>query len=88
MWALDIGDGAKQDIAKLDSQIRIRVLLKLKWFVENFESIKPEPLHHDLKGDDKIKVGDWRIAYEIKHAKKFIFVRAVGHRSEIYKKRK
>ena len=88
MWSVDIGDGAKRDLAKLDAQIRERVLVKLKWFGENFDILKPEPLHHNFRGEDKLKVGDWRVVYEIKYEYRIIFVRYVEHRSEVYKRKK
>lgn len=88
MWLVEIGQGATKDLAKLDAPIRDRVLIKIKWFSENFDILKPDPLHHNLKGEDKLKVGDWRVVYEIRHETRLIFVQAVDHRSKIYKKRK
>ena len=43
------------------------------------------PLHGKYSGLFKLRVGDWRIVYEVKHNEKIITVHKIGHRKEIYK---
>ena len=55
--------------------------------VENKLSVQPElygvPLRRTLKGFRKLRIGDFRVIYQIE--KKTIRIVIVGHRSEVYK---
>lgn len=74
------------DLDKLDAQIKKRVLAKLVWLVNNFEYITPIPLGEPLRGFFKLRVGDWRIAYEVGDFRKLVTVHAIDRRDKIYKK--
>jgi len=69
LWRFDITDKGNADLKKLDSQIKNRVVEKLKWLVKNFEYITPVPLDEPLKGFFKLRVGDWMIVYDFEHEK-------------------
>jgi len=60
-WTSD----ALDDLQKLDQPIRKRILKKISWFQDHFQSITPEPLSGDLQGAFKIRIGDWREIYTI-----------------------
>jgi len=50
----------------------------------------PEALSGDLKGLKgfyKLRVGDYRVIYEILYEERTIVVHAIGHRRDIYRKR-
>ncbi|MBI5050281.1 MAG: type II toxin-antitoxin system RelE/ParE family toxin [Nitrospirae bacterium] len=85
MYRLDFSDDGKASLASLDKNISQRVLDKLKWLIQNIESITPLPLRKNLAGLYKLRVGDFRVMYEINHDDKVITVHKVGHRREIYK---
>lgn len=87
-WQFDITRDAQFDLDKLDPQVKRRVLAKLNWLVNNFEYITPIPLGEPLKGFFKLRIGDWRIAYEVEDAKKLVTVHAIDRRDKIYKKLK
>ncbi len=74
---------ALDDLEKIDRPIVKRILNKISWFSQYFDAITPEPLSADMAGLFKLRVGDWRIVYEI--GKDVIVIKAVGHRREIYK---
>jgi len=78
-WTSD----ALDDLQKLDQPIRKRILKKISWFQDHFQSITPEPLSGDLQGAFKIRIGDWRAIYTIESDA--IVNQAIGHRREIYK---
>ena len=61
-----------------------RVLKKLRWLAENFDSIKPEPLAGPFSGLLKLRVGDYRVIYQANREKKVLTIRLLGHRREIY----
>ena len=75
---------ATRDLTKLDKSIAQRTIKKLLWLAENLENIKPEPLSAELAGFYKLRVGNYRVIYEILHEEKSVIVHAIGHRREIY----
>jgi len=74
---------AVDDLGKLDSPVRKRILNRVSWFATHFEEIIPEPLSGDFASTYKFRVGDWRIVYRLRD--KRILILAVDHRREIYK---
>ncbi|MCL4456041.1 MAG: type II toxin-antitoxin system RelE/ParE family toxin [Nitrospirae bacterium] len=85
MYKLDFTDEGKAALASLDKTVAQRVLDKLKWFLQNIEAVNFKPLEGNLSGMYKLRVGDWRVIYEINHNDKVVTVHKVGHRREIYK---
>ena len=76
---------AIRDLEKLDKPVARRILKKVTWFSENFESIMPEPLAGGLKGTFKARVGDWRPVYTVEGGA--VVIQSVGHRGGIYRSR-
>jgi len=85
MYKLDFSAEGKASLALLDKEIGQRVLDKLKWLIQNIETIQLLPLRGKYSGLFKLKVGDWRVIYEANHNEKVITVHRVGHRREIYR---
>jgi len=50
-------------------------------------NIRPQPLKENLSNLYKLRVGDYRIIYEILADEETIVIHFIGHRKEIYKKR-
>ncbi len=76
---------AAQSIKRLPPDIKRRVKYKLEWLAEQIDIIRPVPLRGKFKGLYKLRVGNYRIIYEIDREKFLIIVHLVGHRREIYK---
>jgi mRNA interferase RelE/StbE len=76
---------ALNDLSKLDKTVSRRIIEKLSWLSENIESISPLSLTGKYTDLCKLRVGDWRVIYDINHDQKVITVHKAGHRSEIYK---
>lgn len=74
---------AQKQIMKLDKQIIPAIKSAIASLAEN-----PRPYgYKKLKGEEafRIRVGDYRIIYEIDDGKIIITVVSVGHRKDIYK---
>ena len=80
-WTRD----ALKDLEKIDRIIVVRILDKIRWFESNFTSVIPEPLHRNLRGLYKLRVGDYRVVYGI--AGKLVTIFQIGHRSDLYSNR-
>ena len=78
---------ASQDLGRLDKPVGRRIVERLKWLSANLDVIRLEALSGDLKGLYKLRVGNYRIIYEVLGEEQTIMVHAIGHRREIYRKR-
>ena len=88
MYSIDFTREAIEDLEKLDASVRERVLEKIKWFRENFESVIPLPLGGKWRGFFKLRVGDWRIVYNVDLGKNIITIHRIDHRTRVYKRKK
>jgi len=67
-----------------DKSLQKRILQKI-------ELLKVEPVPHDAKkvqgnkGDFRVRIGDYRILYELNWDKKVILVADIDKRSKVYK---
>ena len=84
-YDLDFSDEGKISFSSLDKAVAQRILNKLKWLTQNIDAISPLPLKWNFEGLYKLRIGDWRVIYDINHDQEVITVHRIGHRSEIYK---
>lgn len=83
-WRINFEPEAEADLFGLDRSTNDRILAKLAWLEQNFDNITPVPLSYSLAGVFKLRVGDYRILYEIKQSEHLVNIVAAGHRSKIY----
>ena len=86
-YQVQILDAAAKDLSKLGRPVASRIVKRLRWLADRMDQIDPEPLHGDLSGFFKLRVGDHRVVYELLGDERTIAVHAVGHRREIYRSR-
>ena len=56
--------------------------------IENLPEGPPEPAKTKMKGDNpfhRVRVGDYRIIYEIRNETFLILILKIGHRKEVYR---
>jgi mRNA interferase RelE/StbE len=87
MYSLRILDAATRELAALDRQVASRIAKRVQWLAENIDAIKPLPLSGELSRFYKLRVGDYRVLYEILSAERILVIHAIGHRREIYRPR-
>ena len=86
MYQIRILDVAERELAQLDKTVGRRIVKRIRWLAENIENVKPMPLTGDLAGFYKLRVGDYRVVYEILHVEQMLVIHLIGHRREIYRK--
>ncbi len=86
-WQFVFTKEVEMDLRRLDSSTRKRVLEKIKWMQENFNQIIPLPLGSEWRGFFKLRIGDWRVIYEIEALKRLIAIHCIDHRNKIYKRK-
>lgn len=86
MYRIRILDAATRELARLDKPVGRRIVERIHWLAANLDNIKPEALTGDLSGLYKLRVGDYRVVYEIVHDEQIVVIHAIGHRREVYRK--
>lgn len=84
-WQVILTREAEKDLDDLDSSIRNRIVQKLVWMRDNFDTVVPIPLGGLWRGFFKLRVGDWRVIYEIETKKRIVIIHQLGLRDKIYK---
>ena len=87
MYRVKILDAAEDDLEHLDKAVGRRIAKRIQWLADNFDNIKPEALTGDLAEFYKLRVGDYRVFYQILSDEQLIVIHHIGHRREVYRKR-
>ena len=69
MYRVELTRQAEKDLLGLEKPVARRIADKITFLSENIEHIVPEPLSGAFKGKCKLRVGDWRVVYEVEHSK-------------------
>jgi len=81
-WSLVTARRAERDLEHLSDPLLSRVLSKLQQLPKN---PWPAGVKKLQGGGFRIRVGDYRILYDVDTVKRQIVVLAVGHRREVYR---
>lgn len=76
---------AAHDLARLDKAIAQRIVRRLEWLAANLDEVQPEALKGQLADFFKLRIGDYRVVYEIIKREQRIIIHCIGHRREIYR---
>ncbi len=83
MYSVTITARAERELKRLDRSVKNRVVTAILAL-----SSEPRPVSSlKVKSEKRlwrIRVGDWRIGYEVEDATREVTVIRVGHRSEFY----
>lgn len=83
MYKISLDSSAKKSLRKLDSYSQKKIINKLKKLRENQEMGKP--LIGNLSGLWRLRIGKYRVIYQIKKFELLILVLDIGHRKTIYR---
>lgn len=56
---------ALRELERLDKPVGRRIVRRIRWLAENLDTVRLEPLTGDLAGFYKLRVGDYRVIYEL-----------------------
>lgn len=83
-YRIRILETASQDLARLDKPVGRRIVQRIRWLAINLDALRLETLSGELAGFYKLRVGDYRVIYEVLWGE---LIHAIGHRREIYRRR-
>ena len=86
MYHLRLLDAATKELGKLDKSVARKIVERVNWLAENLKSVHLKTLSGEFEGLFKLRVGDYRVIYELIHNEQVIIVHVIGHRREIYRK--
>ena len=89
-WTVEVSDFAEKQLRKLDKPIQRRLI---DWLEDRIDGCKNprhfgESLRGEMAGLWRYRVGDYRVICEIQDQQLVVLALAVGHRREIYLRRK
>lgn len=76
----------ERDLPNLTKTIRLRIQKAIKERLTVDPINFGEPLHHNLKGHRRLRVGEYRIIYRVNQSDHIVTITEIGHRCDIYKK--
>ena len=83
-YRIEFDPKAIEDLKGMPSKVQLQILRKINWLGLNFEQVQPKGLTDNLAGFYKLRVGDYRVLYDIEGELKVIEIARVGHRRDIY----
>lgn len=86
MYRIRILEPATRELAQLDKPVARRIVERIHWLAANVDDIRVEALTGNLAGFYKLRVGDYRVIYEIFRDEQIIVIHAIGHRRDIYRR--
>lgn len=87
MYRIRILDAASRELSQLNKAAGRRIADRINWLASHLDELRLEALSKELKGLYKLRVGDYRVIYEVLHEEQTVVIHAIGHRREIYRKR-
>ena len=84
-YSIEFKRSATKELKKIPRSDRRKVGDRIDSLAENL----PDPVTTKMKGDNpfhKVRVGDYRIVYEIQEGLHVILVLKIGHRKDVYRR--
>ncbi len=72
-------------LSRIDKQVAQRVLDRIKWLSLHIDDVNHKALTGRLRGEFKLRVGDYRVVYELRREANTLTIRLIAHRSEVYR---
>jgi mRNA interferase RelE/StbE len=83
-WSLRFYTGVEETLATLDRPVVERIARKLRWLTQFAAVVRHRPLRAGLAGLYKLRVGDWRVIYQLVEDEHVVLVLRLGHRRDVY----
>ena len=84
-YDIELAKEAETDLEALhrsDRRLFLRILSKIETLSENPREGKPLVGNH--KGESSLRVGNYRVVYELDNTRHIVFVLTVKHRKHVY----
>lgn len=84
MFEIKYAKSVKKDLSKIDKKYLKIIKTAIQSLIEfpdiaNIKKLSAHPL-----ADYRLKIGDYRVLFDVYHNEKTIFILKIGHRKEVY----
>ena len=83
-YRIEFDPQAIENLKGISTKVQPQILKEVNWLGLNFEQVQPKGLAENLAGFYKLRVGDYRVLYEIDEELEVVAIAQVGHRRDIY----
>jgi len=83
-YRIEFDPQAIENLKGISTKVQPQILKEVNWLGLNFEQVQPKGLAENLAGFYKLRVGDYRVSYEIDEELEVVAIARVGHRRDIY----
>jgi mRNA interferase RelE/StbE len=84
-YTVSLSREAFASLSALDRSTAQRILDRISWLSLHVEDVNHKSLSGQLRGAFKLRVGDYRVIYELNRGSSLLTIRFIAHRSEVYK---
>lgn len=84
-YSIHITSKAQKDIRKLDSKVRSRIITAILRLKTNRYPQQFKPISGKQIAQFRLRVGDYRILYDVYNHSKTVLILRIGHRKDIYR---
>jgi mRNA-degrading endonuclease RelE of RelBE toxin-antitoxin system len=85
IWSVDFTPVASRDFDRLDGTVQNRVSRKIDEIEDKGPLIAGVKMLHSADRLHRVRVGDWRIIYQVDFKRRVITIAHIVHRSEAYR---
>lgn len=82
-WSVRIKNSARKELRRITDADRRRLILAIDGLAEN--PYRGSALKGELTGLRRVRVGSYRIIYEIRDSELVVLVVRIGHRRQVYR---
>lgn len=83
-YSVGFTNNALNGLRKVDKSTVKRILAKILWLARSIPDVHHDALSAEWAGYYRVRVGNYRVIYQLVHDEKLIIIVLVGHRRDIY----
>lgn len=85
IYQLQISSKAQKDLKKIDKKVQQRIIKDIFKLKENRRPQQFKPLIGFKIAQFRLRIGDYRVLYDVYDQDKTILILRIGHRKDIYR---
>lgn len=85
VYNLQISSKAKKDLRKIDKKVQKRIIKEVFRLKVDRHPQQFKPLVGTKIAQFRLRIGDYRVLYDVYDSDKIVLILGIGHRKDIYK---
>lgn len=84
MYKIEYVESVQDDLKAISKTIKGQIKKAIEKKLASNPIEFGKPLQYSLRGLRRLRVGDWRVIFQIEEDKKTVLIVKIGHRREVY----